>query len=49
MVAVAAGEDLLEVAGAYEELAQALHDLAEAVEQEDRSRTTRRSRSARAA
>jgi hypothetical protein len=49
LVAVAAGEDLLEVAGAYEELAQALHDLAEAVEQEDRSRATRRSRSERAA
>ncbi len=40
MTAIAAGDDLLEVAGAYEELAQAAHDLAEAVEQEDRARTT---------
>lgn len=49
MTAIAAGDDLLEVAGAYEELAQAAHDLAEAVEQEDRSRTGRPSRSGRAA
>ena len=49
MTAMAAGDDLLEVAGAYEELAQAAHELAEAVGQEDRARTPRRSRSERAA
>ncbi len=49
MTTMAAGDDPFEVAGAYEELAHGAQELAEAVEREDRSRTTRGSRSERAA
>jgi hypothetical protein len=49
MTTMAAGDDLFEVAGAYEELAHAAQELAEAVEREDRSSTKRGSRSERAA
>lgn len=47
--AMAAGTDMLEVSGAFEEIAVAARDLAEAVQQEDHGTTPRRSRSRRAA
>jgi hypothetical protein len=46
--AIATGRDILAVAGAYEELAEAATDLAQAVAREGRKRTQRRARAASA-